>query len=279
MRGLRRRRRTGIARRARLARGHIRSEPRSSQPGLSSRILSNLKTLLDTGETFPPFRSRLFVRDLSRAMMNDRTTRAAAALTAILVLKVVGSLHRLLYRYSGGRVGGTLRGGPVLLLTTTGRKTGQDRTWPLSYVASGDELLIVASAGGAPRHPAWYLNLRAQPRVSIRLGGKTRAMLARSAEGTERPQLWERFAGRYPVAAGYQRKAGREIPLVPLHPAAPADGRRADPRLLRRGEEVALIGAGAKASETRTAEATNSTVKNDGGLCSIRRIAGRSDRS
>ena len=135
-------------------------------------------------------------------------------------LKVIGTLHRLLYRCSGGRIGGTLRGGPVLLLTTTGRKTGQERTWPLCYLpASGDELVLVASAGGAPRHPAWYSNLRADPRVSIRLGGRSTKMVARTAEESERARLWERIVQQYPVVSSYQRKSGREIPVVILRAA------------------------------------------------------------
>ena len=117
-------------------------------------------------------------------------------------------------------MGGTLRGGPVLLLTTTGRKTGQERTWPLCYLpASGDELVLVASAGGAPRHPDWYSNLRANPRVSVRSGESSRNMVARTAEESERARLWEIVVRRYPVVASYQRKSGREIPVVILRAA------------------------------------------------------------
>jgi deazaflavin-dependent oxidoreductase (nitroreductase family) len=82
-------------------------------------------------------------------------------------LRTVGTLHRLVYRWSAGGVGGRLRGGPVLLLTTTGRVTGRARTWPLSYVVAGDGLVVVASARGAQAHPAWYLNLRANDRVHV----------------------------------------------------------------------------------------------------------------
>ena len=138
------------------------------------------------------------------------------------VLRMAGTLHRALYRWSGGRVGGWLRGGPVLLLTTTGRKTGQERTWPLSYVAAGTDLLVVASAGGAPRHPAWYLNLRADPRVGVRLGDRIETMVAWTAEGLERARLWDRVVRQYPVVAGYQRRTRREIPVVVLRPAPAA---------------------------------------------------------
>ena len=153
-------------------------------------------------------------------------------------MKVAGTLHRLLYRWSGGRIGGTFRGGPILLLTTRGRKTGHQRTWPLCYLVTGDELVLVASAGGAPRHPAWYLNLRANPRVSIQLEDKTLTMLARTAGGEERARLWERAVRQYPVCAAYQRKSGREIPVVILRPPTPAEG-TAKRRAARLAEWVA----------------------------------------
>jgi deazaflavin-dependent oxidoreductase (nitroreductase family) len=148
------------------------------------------------------------------------TTKQSGPSAVRTMMRVIGTLHRLLYRCSSGRIGGILRGGPVLLLTTTGRRTGQERTWPLCYLsAPGDELVLVASAGGAPRHPAWYLNLRADLRVSIRLGEKSRKMVARIAEESERARLWELIVRRYPVVANYQRKSGREIPVVILRAA------------------------------------------------------------
>ncbi|CAA9464232.1 MAG: AclJ [uncultured Rubrobacteraceae bacterium] len=153
------------------------------------------------------------------SVMSDAVKWSAPS-AARTMMRVIGTLHRLLYQFTGGRMGGTLRGGPVLLLTTTGRKTGQERTWPLCYLpASGDELVLVASAGGAPRHPAWYSNLRADPRVSVRSGEGSRKMVARAAEESERARLWEIIVRRYPVVASYQRKSGREIPVVILRAA------------------------------------------------------------
>ncbi len=137
------------------------------------------------------------------------------------VMKVVGTLHRLLYRWSGGRIGKTFRSGPVLLLATRGRRTGRKRTWPLCYLVTGDGLVLVASAGGAPRHPAWYLNLRANPRVSVQLEDRTRTMVAQTVGREERAQLWERAVERYPVCAAYQRKSVREIPVVILRDTPP----------------------------------------------------------
>ena len=118
------------------------------------------------------------------------SSRGSSGLQRVM-LKVIGTLHRLLYRCSCGRMGTTLRGEPVLLLTTTGRKTGQEHTCPLCYLRAGDELVFVASGGGAMRHPAWYLNLRANPRVSVQIGKRTTTMVARRAGDAERSRLWE----------------------------------------------------------------------------------------
>jgi F420H(2)-dependent quinone reductase len=135
------------------------------------------------------------------------------------MLTVAGWCHRILYRASGGRIGRTLAGAPVLLLTTTGRKSGLPRTRPLCYLESEGRLVLIASAGGAACHPAWYLNLRRSPHVSVQRGQIRQAMVARSAIGAERARLWEHAVERYPVCAEYQRRAQREIPLVVLQRA------------------------------------------------------------
>ncbi len=94
-----------------------------------------------------------------------------------LLFSAFVKVHVALYRAGGGRVGGRLRKGvPVLLLTTTGRKTGRRRTTPLLYVEEGDRYVVVASAGGAPSHPAWYLNLRSNPAATIQVGGRKLAV-------------------------------------------------------------------------------------------------------
>ncbi len=155
-------------------------------------------------------------------------------------LKLIGTLHRALYRWSDGRLGGRLRGGPVLLLTTTGRKTGQERTWPLSYLDAGGEVVLIASAHGSRTQPAWYRNLRVQPLVRVQQGGTTQTMRASIAQGGERARLWQRFVARYPVAASYQRNAGRELPVVLLRPLDGAErvrglSRSLPPTVGRRG--------------------------------------------
>lgn len=136
------------------------------------------------------------------------------------VMRVVGALHRGLYRLSGGRIGKGMGGMPVLLLTTIGRKSGQPRTWPLTYVQDGDNVVIIASAGGQPQHPAWYLNLRDNPRVTVAFGQEERTMTAATATGAERDRLWTWISRDYPQYAGYQRKTTREIPVVVLSPNA-----------------------------------------------------------
>ena len=140
-----------------------------------------------------------------------------------IAMKVLGTIHRGLYRASGGKLGRTFFGSPVLLLTTTGRKTGRPRTWPLSYLYEGT-LIVIAANGGQPNHPAWYLNLRANPHVSVQLGNQTHAMIAQTAEGDFRARLWSHAIREYPAYEEYQRKTDREIPVVILRPAASAPG-------------------------------------------------------
>jgi deazaflavin-dependent oxidoreductase (nitroreductase family) len=105
---------------------------------------------------------------------------------------------------------------PVLLLTTAGRKTGRRRTTPLTYLDDVDRLVLVASYGGAPRHPSWYLNLTAQPEVEVTRGRRTVRMQARTATPDERAELWPRVTSRYRGYAAYQERTTREIPLVIL---------------------------------------------------------------
>jgi F420H(2)-dependent quinone reductase len=133
-----------------------------------------------------------------------------------LVMKVLGTVHRWIYRVSEGKLGKTFFGSPVLLLTTTGRRTGQPRTWPLTYLPEGERLIIIASNGGQPNHPAWYLNLRATPQVSVQLRDRVRTMIAQTTEGDERARLWSRVVEEYPAYAEYQRKTDRQIPVVVL---------------------------------------------------------------
>lgn len=106
---------------------------------------------------------------------------------------------------------------PCLLLTTKGARTGRPRTTPLVYARDGESLVLIASKGGNPRHPAWYMNLRAHPEVEVFLDGKTARYVARDAEGEERERLWRKAVGVYTGYEKYRERAGgREIPVVVL---------------------------------------------------------------
>jgi deazaflavin-dependent oxidoreductase (nitroreductase family) len=108
---------------------------------------------------------------------------------------------------------------PVLLLTTTGRKSGRPRTSPLLYAQAGDNgYMVIASKGGAPEHPLWYLNLRANPIAEVTVGRETQQMRARDAQGEERERLWRSLADVYPGYDRYARKTSRRIPVVVLEP-------------------------------------------------------------
>jgi F420H(2)-dependent quinone reductase len=135
-------------------------------------------------------------------------------------IRTMSRLNVWLYRKTGGRVGGRLRGAPVLLLTATGRKSGEPRTTPLLYLQDGDAYVVVASFGGSPRHPAWFVNAEANADVTVQVGSKTSARRARVATDEERERFWPRLVELYPAYANYQAKTSRRIPLVLLEPRA-----------------------------------------------------------
>lgn len=127
--------------------------------------------------------------------------------------------HVAVYRLTGGLIGHRTPGSPpMLLLDHEGARTGQRRTTPLVYVVDGDDVVIVASKGGHPRHPAWFHNLLAHPEVTIQVGRDRRPVHARVATPTERARLWPMAVATYPGYTGYQERTEREIPLVVLEP-------------------------------------------------------------
>ncbi|HEX7661523.1 MAG TPA: nitroreductase family deazaflavin-dependent oxidoreductase [Pseudonocardiaceae bacterium] len=132
----------------------------------------------------------------------------------------VGWVHDHIKRYveSGGEDGYTWRGATTLLLTTVGRKSGVPRRTALIYQPDGDNYVVVASRGGAPTHPAWYLNLTANPEVTVQVKDDTFAARARTASAEERPRLWKLMAEIWPAYDDYQKKTDREIPVVVLEP-------------------------------------------------------------
>jgi deazaflavin-dependent oxidoreductase (nitroreductase family) len=124
------------------------------------------------------------------------------------------------YRLSGGRVAGhLLSGAPICLLTTTGRRTKRRRTVPLLYLRDGADLVVVASRGGMSAHPAWYLNLRTDPRAVVQLGPAAIAVQARDATEEERHRLWPALTAVYEHFDAYQVRTPRRIPMVILSPA------------------------------------------------------------
>lgn len=129
--------------------------------------------------------------------------------------------HVWLYRHTGGRIGHYIPGvpGKMLLLDHVGAKSGTKRTSPLLYVRDGENVFIVASKGGFPKHPAWFHNLKANPETTVQIGGERRAVRARVATAQERERLWPMAVKAYRGYRGYQaRSKGREIPLVILEP-------------------------------------------------------------
>jgi len=133
------------------------------------------------------------------------------------VLRRVMAGHALVYRLTGGLIGHRMPGAPpTLLLEHVGAKSGTRRTSPLTYLADGDDVVLVASKGGYPKHPAWFHNLRAHPATTVQIGREHRAVHARVATPEERERLWPKVVELYSGYADYQRRTEREIPLVVL---------------------------------------------------------------
>ena len=137
------------------------------------------------------------------------------------------AFHRRLYRLTGGRLGRRLVGNDMLLLTTRGRVSGLRHTVPLLYLPDGRGYVVIASFGGRPRHPDWYLNLTApmHPQVEVQVQGRREKVVARTATPEERAIWWPRVVAAYEGYREYQSKTDREIPVVFLHPAKETDQR------------------------------------------------------
>ena len=133
-------------------------------------------------------------------------------------VSLVGADHVRLYQETDGQEGYLWNGAPILLLTTTGRKSGLDRTQALIYGEDGDDFLVVASQGGSPKHPSWYLNLSADPRVSIQVRNRKMQADALTADDAERPRLWGIVTSVWPNYDVYVTRTTRKIPVVILRP-------------------------------------------------------------
>jgi deazaflavin-dependent oxidoreductase (nitroreductase family) len=136
------------------------------------------------------------------------------------VVNAFTNANVMLYRRSGGRLGNTVKGAPVLLLDHVGRKSGRARIAPVLYMRDGEDLVIVASRGGSDAMPAWWLNLQANPTTTVRIGTERRRMVAHEASTEEKAELWPRLVKMYGDYEVYQRRTEREIPVVILSPAA-----------------------------------------------------------
>ena len=130
--------------------------------------------------------------------------------------ELFGEEHVRVYRETGGERGYHWRGTTILLLTTTGRRSGEERTTPLIHRVDGDRWIVVASKGGTPDHPAWYLNLAEDPEIEIQVLDEVIPVTASTVEGEERDRLWGLMAEVWPDYDAYQSNTDRKIPIVAL---------------------------------------------------------------
>jgi deazaflavin-dependent oxidoreductase (nitroreductase family) len=147
-----------------------------------------------------------------------RSTEKDLSGPARLALKLGSGVHAGVYRATGGKLFGRMGKSPILLLNTVGRKTGRKRSSPLLYVIDGEDFVIIASKGGAAAHPAWYLNLSANPEATVEIGDREVRVEAEVADPEEKARLWQKMVKMYPTYDDYQRKTEREIPLLILRP-------------------------------------------------------------
>jgi len=150
----------------------------------------------------------------------EKSTEKDLSGPANLALKLGSGAHAGVYRATGGKLFGRMGKSPILLLNTVGRKSGKKRTSPLLYVMDGEDFVIIASKGGAPTHPAWYLNLRANPEAKVEIGDREVRVRAEEKDAEEKARLWRKMVEMYPTYDDYQKKTRREIPLLVLHPVS-----------------------------------------------------------
>ncbi len=140
------------------------------------------------------------------------------------LVKLVLAANVGLFRATGGKIGSSMFGGQVLLLTTKGSKTGRVRTVPVMYFEDGADRVVIASAGGSPVHPAWFKNLAKDPNVTVEVKGKKYQAKAELAKGEERARIWQKVVAVQPRFDGYAKKTeGREIPVVVLKEITPSN--------------------------------------------------------
>jgi F420H(2)-dependent quinone reductase len=138
------------------------------------------------------------------------------------IFKLFLGANVLLFRATGGKVGSSMFGGRVLLLTTIGSKSGKERTVPVMYFYDGPNRVVIGSSGGSPAHPAWYRNLNRHPAVTVEVKGRRYQARAETATGSDRARIWKQVVKEQQRFAAYEQKAnGREIPVVVLNEVDP----------------------------------------------------------
>ena len=153
-------------------------------------------------------------------MLTDRANTRISMALPDWALRWVGKLNVPLYRLTRGRMFGRIADSPIVLLTTTGRKSGQRRTAPVIFMRDGDSIVVIGSNAGNSRPPAWSLNLVANPEADVQVGGDRWPVRARVAKGEERAALWERFTDEYSGFDDYTAATDRRIRLFVLERAA-----------------------------------------------------------
>lgn len=144
--------------------------------------------------------------------------RALNAPWVTFFIKWMGKANTWIYRRTNGKIGGKIGNAPVALLTTTGRKTGEPRVSPLLYLREGNRVILGASRGGSDKHPLWYLNLKANPKVSVQIKDEVLSLTARDADDAERAQYWPKMVAMYPTFEDYESWTDRVIPIVICDP-------------------------------------------------------------
>lgn len=134
----------------------------------------------------------------------------------LIIFRLFTRLHVMLYRLSGGKIGGNISGIHILLLESVGRKTGKKRTTPLAYIRDGGNYVVTASNGGAPNHPGWYYNLHSHPQIFIQVMGQRISVEAKQANPEDRRRLWAELIKTYSRFEAYQQKTSREIAMFIL---------------------------------------------------------------
>jgi len=151
-------------------------------------------------------------------MPSDHTLSRFSMAMPAAALRISGKLNVPLYRLSGGRVGGKVGRAPVLLLTSTGRRSGQQRTAPVLYLKDGERLVVIGSNAGNKKAPAWSLNLKSNPDAEVKVGRKRSLVRARVTEGEERAELWRKMNEQYAGFDAYDANTSRDIAVFVLEP-------------------------------------------------------------